>query len=706
MFGNSTFMQRFSTGVQSTYKAMTRRASAVLGYGVPTWMEGQAPTYSSRKFASYVEEGYKKNELVYACLTANAETAAQVALKVYDRKSHEEIEDHPLRKLLEKPSPHFAEYDFWALVSIYEDLAGVAYFEKVRNKAGEVIELFPLRPDYMKVVASSDVFISAYLYCVPGMQEKPINPRDVMVFRRFDPLDMRKVISPTAVASRVGDVDNAITDFLKVLQEKGFQPPGVLKSKLVLRDQDIDRILHQLETRYGGVDNWNKPLVLDKDAEYQRTGMTMTEMDFTSLDERNEARICAIYQIPPIIVGARIGLRYGTYSNYQEARLSWWEDKLTPKYKHRSDVIDSQLAPEFDDSIETEFDFSKVPALQEKKMAIRQRAWDEFKVGLITRNMFYKEIGENQLPPETGDVFLQSNLLVEVPIAGRPEPAPEPPPAELSDPDRVDDPPAVPPKADGQAKEGKAAPVTVSKDCYVLLDLADDPTITAIQTSLKAKYPGIEWAAPDSFHITLVYAENVGNLQVVRDVLPREINTFSFTIGGIGTFDGQVKVPIYLTVTPPPELTALQSGLAASFKALGLTLSAYSIPEQWHPHITLGYMPAGLPLPQYDGAQATLTSKIIKCSVASGEDAFETIWLTKTLDPDPAVIARRIAPHTQDGILQALSDVLVKHEQAKSAPKPDDAPEEKATDLVDDITDEEIAAAKNALERIGIKFDA
>jgi HK97 family phage portal protein len=475
-YQSPSLTQRFSTSVASafsSFKATARRASAVLAYAVATWMDGQAPNYTLRKFQTYVDEGYKKNEIAFACITANAQSAAQVSLKVYDRKSHEEIEDHPLRKLLEHPSPHFSEYEFWYLESVFEDLAGICYVEKVRNKAGEIIELFFLRPDYMKPIYSSDEFISGYLYCVPGMPDKLIKTTDVIVFRNSNPTDLRMAISPTEVAARVIDVDNAITDYLKVLEEKGFAPPGVLKSKLLLKDTDIDRMLHQLETRYGGVEQWNKPLVLDRDADYQRLGMTMTEMDFTTQDERNEARICAIYQIPPIIVGARIGLRYGTYSNYQEARLSWWEDKLTPKYKHRSDVIDAQLAPEFGDEIETEFDFDKVPALQEKKTAKRQQLADDFKAGLITRNEFREELGMKELPPETGDVFLQGVGLTEVPIEGRPEPEPVPvqpsgpPPAELSDADRTDNPQSgnAPPKADTQTDkpQGKAKDLTAVK---------------------------------------------------------------------------------------------------------------------------------------------------------------------------------------------------------------------------------------------------
>ncbi len=734
----STFLQRFA----GAFKAARR--AAVLAYGVPTWMEGQPPMYSDRNFERYVSEGYQKNELMYACITANAATAALVSLKVYDQTEHEEIKDHPLRRLMARPSPFLSEYDFWALTSIYEDLAGVAYWEKVRNGAGEVVELFPLRPDYMTAIPSSTTFISTYLYAVPGMDEKRIAPADVLVFKQFDPRDLRQAISPTKVAARSIDVDNSLTDYIRLLEEKGFEPPGVLTTKLVLQDSDVDEILRRLRTRYGGIENRNKPLVLDRDATYQRTGSTMQEMDFTAQDERNEARICEIYQIPPIIVGARVGLRYGTYANYQEARLSWWEDKLTPKYKHRSDVIDAQLAPDFDKTVDTEFDTSKVPALMEKKQAERRARASEFSTGLITRNMFYKFIGEAQLPPETGDVFVQSIAVTSVPLNGLPEPPP--PPAPMTPPPTEEPPPNEPPAeppndvttaAEERDKEtvpasAKSAPVEPPaepnvappvcpvpppepdpaviaaavapytpdgqlkaltdvldqrtaaqdaaaavlpeppKDCYVLLSLADDTTITAIQEPLRAAYPGIDWIEPSSFHLTLVYAKEVTDLKPIRNVLPRQIQPFDLTVAGLRTFPTpNAKQPVVLTVVPSPELTALQSNLFTSFKTLGLTLSEFSDPAQWQPHVTLGYMPAGLPLPAYEGT-ATLQAQTLACNIATDADTFETIYTVKSRVPaadNPAAVAEQIAPYTPDGQLKALAATLDKRTDAAKEPE-------------------------------------
>ncbi len=498
-----TFMQRLT----GSFKAAR---SAVLAFTVNSWDEGRAPNYTERHFENYVNEGYKRNELIYTCLTTNAETAASVSLKVYSKGDHEEIEDSPLQALLDRPHPFLSEYDFWALTSIYEDLAGVAYWQKIRNKAGEVIALWPFRPDWMKPIYSSVDFISGYLYCIPGEPEIEIKPRDVLVFKlNWDVLDMRQAISPMGAAARVGDVDNAITDYLKILEERGFQPASVISSKLQLTDEAVDDIIRRLKERYGGLRKSEVPLILDNDASFQKTGMTMTEMDFTALDYRSEARICQVFHIPPIIVGASVGLARSTFANYQEARLSWWEDRLMPKYKHRSDVIDAQLAPEFGDDIETEFDFSKVPALQEKRAMAWTRGLDAFSRGAITRNMFYEEVGLELLPPETGDVFLQGIALSEVPIEGHPEPPPAPAPVQPSNtpPDTQQPPTSVP------ADEGKAAEPAPVEGKAVPPEPVSRPLSEAIH-----KPPEPE---PDPALIAARIAPHTpaGQLQAVADVL-------------------------------------------------------------------------------------------------------------------------------------------------------------------------------------------
>lgn len=278
------------------------------------WEEGK-PSYSSVKFEAMVRSGYRKNELIFACIAKTAKTASQVALRVYDKKTGKEIPDHPLRKLISAPNSEMAEYDFWSANVIYENLAGVAYWEKERSAAGRVVGLWPLRPDWISPVKSSTDFISHYVYEIPGTFMKTVIPKeDVLAFKKFDPLNLYRGWPPVAVAARVGDVDNSSTDFIKLFWERGGVPAGILTTVQHLQDAQVATIRRRWEKRYGGFKNWLSPAVLDADAKYQKTGLTFSEMGFEVLDERNEARICMVLDVPPILVGAAVGLKRATYS--------------------------------------------------------------------------------------------------------------------------------------------------------------------------------------------------------------------------------------------------------------------------------------------------------------------------------------------------------------------------------------------------------
>jgi len=388
---------------------------------IPFWEEGK-PHYAKTNYPALVNEGWKKNELIYACIDRIARTASQVATKIVDKDGNEQP-DHLLRHLLSHPNPYMAEYDFWQAVIIYLNLAGVAYFEKERSNAGNVVGLWPMRPDWTSPVQSSSQFISAYQYKAPGRAPIYLEPKDVLVFKNYDPLDLYNGFAPAVVAARVGDIDNSETDFIKTFWERGGVPTGLLTSTQHLSDAQVELIRKRWGERYGGFKNWLEPAVLDADASYQKTGLTFEEMGFETLDDRNEARICMVMNVPPIIVGAAVGLKRSTYSNYEEARKSWWQDTLIGLYEHFDDVINTQLAPEFGDAV-MKFDYSQVPALQEDMNTEWQRYLQAVQAGVITVNEFRDGVG---LPViNGGDVLLRQLSVYDQPVSQKSLlPAPE-----------------------------------------------------------------------------------------------------------------------------------------------------------------------------------------------------------------------------------------------------------------------------------------
>lgn len=370
------------------------------------------------KFEDMVKFGWRRNELIFSCISKTAKTASQIELKVYDKRTREELPDHPLKKLIQSPNPEMTEYDFWSSVITYQKLAGRAIFEKERTNGGELCRLWPLRPDWVKKKMANAVQVEYYRYQPYGQEDyADLPPQDVLFFRVWDPMGLFSSWPPVAVASRSGDVDNDATDLIKATFQEGGTPPIAIKTPGRLKDEQVTEMRARWRQRYGG---WRKqidPAVLDSGADIVKIGFTFKEMGFDSLDARSEARICMVLDVPPILVGAKIGLDRATYSNYNEARLAWWQDSLTPLYADLLDVVINGLLPEFDDAdnIYVAWDFSRVAALQEERTSRWTRAVSALAAGGITVNEFRAEIGLLSSGP-SGDVYLRTPQQVPVPV--------------------------------------------------------------------------------------------------------------------------------------------------------------------------------------------------------------------------------------------------------------------------------------------------
>ena len=383
---------------------------------IPTWQQGQ-PVWTDVDFGSMVQEGYSRNELIFVCVSKAANTASQVRLQVLNKATEEPIPHHPIMAILERPNPIMSQFDLWASVHIYLKLAGRAYYEKERSSSGQVVRLWPLRPDWVKPIrgsSGSDEPLRAYKFGPPGVEPAILEPRDVLDFRLFHPLDYLKGHAPVVVAARAGDVDNAVTGFLKLFFDKGGTPPGLLKSTQRLTDAQVEIIRQRWGERYGGYEQWMTPAVLDSDAEYQKIGLNFQEMGFDVLDARDEVRICMVMDVPPTVVGAKIGLDRAILANAREFRRMWWEDSLVPQYSMIAAELNADLAPEYGGNITMAWDYSEVPALQEDRSERWKRASDGVMQGWATINEARKEAGLSDIGP-MGEVFLRGPMQIAVP---------------------------------------------------------------------------------------------------------------------------------------------------------------------------------------------------------------------------------------------------------------------------------------------------
>ena len=91
---------------------------------------------------------------VYSCVRILSETLASLPLHIYESSdtNSRKATKHPLYKLLhDEPNPEMTSFIFRETLMTHLLLWGNAYAQIIRNGKGEVLALYPLMPDRMRV---------------------------------------------------------------------------------------------------------------------------------------------------------------------------------------------------------------------------------------------------------------------------------------------------------------------------------------------------------------------------------------------------------------------------------------------------------------------------------------------------------------------------------------------------------------------------
>jgi len=372
--------------------------------------------YPDAAYSSYATNGYGRNELVYACIFERAEALPQSQLRVYARGGGgDPLELHRLRRLIAEPNPVTTEYQFWELSSTYLDLAGNCIWLVARGNDGLPSELWPLRPDLVRILPTRDPRVWSYGYVMDPSNAQtgttaeiiPIPRGDVIHVKYPNPLDPYFGQPPLRAASRAVSLDNAATDFVDTLL-RNYAVPGAVIEVVDEIDQTIaDKLKRRWRESFTG-SHRGDVVVLQKGMSVKSLGMSLRDLEFPDLRGVTESRICMAFKVPPILVGAKVGLDRSTFANYKEARASLWEESIMPLQRRFGDAISTKLLPEFAGAgraaVETRWDNSDVLALREGERDRWERATNALARGGITLNDFRRTIDLDPVP--AGDVFM------------------------------------------------------------------------------------------------------------------------------------------------------------------------------------------------------------------------------------------------------------------------------------------------------------
>lgn len=328
----------------------------------------------------------------------------------------EEVDESPLMDLLDRPNKFMSGQEFFELTFLHLELTGNAFWAIIRDNKKQPVELWPLYPNYMRIVEDAHDFISGYVYTVNG-EQVPFLPEDIIHHKYSNPNDLRWGMSTVMAGARVIDTDKMAADYNRKFFYNSAQPDAVLYTDEMIDDKTWLRIKDQFQDMYGGINNAHKTAILENGLKYQAMNPNQKDMDFLRSREFNRDMILAMFGVPKSVLGMDASM---SRANAETAEYVFAKGTIKPKMLRLTTGIQEKLAPMFDERYVITF-VDPVPDDKQYKLAEHKQLANL----VLTANEVREDMGYEAI--DNGDtLYVLGNMVpIGTPVAPTGGAAPE-----------------------------------------------------------------------------------------------------------------------------------------------------------------------------------------------------------------------------------------------------------------------------------------
>lgn len=414
--------------------------NAGAGELIPTWQQGQEAV-NPYDIPRFLTQGYGLDSLVYSCITEKATSFAPLrAHIVRQAQGSAAVREHRMIQLLDDPNTEQDASEFQEQIATQFDGAANVYIHKVRVSADParrerfagfpVQELQAIRPDYVKIVPGATRAQDVFEVWIEGRRRDSIARRDMIHIHEPKIINDFYGLPKLAVLRREVSIDLEMSDFTLAFFRNAGVPMGLLSLKGRHKPEEVDEIKQRFRRSYNGwggraaaaVRTWWDLLVLNADeAHYEKMGAGLSELESDSARGHVESRICSVFGVPPVIVGARFAMGQGSAEqSREEAQHGFWSETMVPFSGRFASAWTKHLLPEFatrlDRRAHVEYDTTVVRALQEDRSRKLREAVRLINTGGVTVAEAFKTVGLP--PPANSDFYVRSGNQVTVAADG------------------------------------------------------------------------------------------------------------------------------------------------------------------------------------------------------------------------------------------------------------------------------------------------
>ena len=241
---------------------------------------------------------------VWRCVWLISNVASALPLHVYQETSRERVPKQ--ENLLADPHPEMPALELWKLTYVHKCLWGNAYIQKIRNRAGRVVELWPISPDRVQVGltrATPDAApMKVFSVTDDWGTEQALTRREILHLPGMG-YDGICGLSPIRAAAEGIGMGLAAEKYGAKLFGSGSTMSGILQVEQRLTKEAADALKTRWQSRVGGVENAHEIAVLDSGAKFESTTMPNRDSQFIESRQFQIGDLARYFGLPQFLLG-------------------------------------------------------------------------------------------------------------------------------------------------------------------------------------------------------------------------------------------------------------------------------------------------------------------------------------------------------------------------------------------------------------------
>jgi HK97 family phage portal protein len=325
----------------------------------------------------------------------------------------ETAEDSWQDKLLDQPNSEQSQFDFISDVAAGPEGYGNAFVEKVKFR-GEVVELIPRDPDYVRV--RRDGGRKVFDVSVDGRTRRNLTPAQILHVRGFTTSGYLSGFSPITLHRNALGTALALEEFQGRYFANNAEPGGAIVMPGSTTKTRALEILDLWSASHGGVSNAGKPGILSGGATWQTIGISLVDAQFVEAQKFTVEQIARIFGVPQDLIGG--ALDRGVAATAEQVGLRFLSFFLMPRLKR----IEMAFAADLDLFAQTDVypKFVTDDLLRADALTKAQVQHMQIQSGVLLADEARAEMGLPPLPDGVGQIPLVT------PVGAGPNPAPLP----------------------------------------------------------------------------------------------------------------------------------------------------------------------------------------------------------------------------------------------------------------------------------------